>query len=183
VGPVQDERRSAPRTGDALIATAPALTVSLADYADPADGAALVALLDAYARDPMGGGEPLTPETRDTLVDALASFPGAFSLIARADDVPVGLANCFTGFSTFAAAPLVNIHDMAVLPGHRGKGVGKALMDAVEAEALKRGACKITLEVLSGNEAAKALYEKCGYGDYALDPATGTALFWQKKLI
>lgn len=161
---------------------APTLTVSLADYGDPADAAALVALLDAYARDPMGGGEPLSQETRDTLVDALTSIPGAFSLIARLDDVHVGLANCFTGFSTFAAAPLVNIHDMAVLPGHRGTGIGKALMAAVEAEALKRGACKITLEVLTGNETANALYAKCGYGDYELDPAAGNALFWQKKL-
>lgn len=163
-------------------ADAPTLTVSLVDYADPAEGAALVALLDAYARDPMGGGEPLSDATRNTLLDALASFPGAFSLIVRLDDVPVGLANCFTGFSTFAAEPLVNIHDMAVRPDYRGRGIGKALMDAVEAEALKRGACKITLEVLSGNDTAKALYEKCGYGDYVLDPAAGKALFWQKKL-
>lgn len=162
---------------------APELTVALADYGDAADGAALVALLDAYARDPMGGGEPLSQEVRDTLVDALAAVPGAFSLIARLDDVAVGLANCFTGFSTFAAAPIVNIHDMAVLPGHRGAGIGRVLMEAVEAEALKRGACKITLEVLNGNTNAKALYESCGYGDYELDPAMGRALFWQKKLI
>ncbi|APE27461.1 GNAT family N-acetyltransferase [Aurantiacibacter gangjinensis] len=163
--------------------TAPELTIALADYDDPADGAAIVGLLDAYARDPMGGGEPLADTTRDTLVDALASFPGAFSLIARLDDTAVGLANCFTGFSTFAAAPLVNIHDMAVLPAHRGKGVGRALMQAVEAEALKRGACKVTLEVLGGNDTAKALYRSCGYGDYSLDPETGTAQFWQKTLI
>ncbi|WAT17143.1 GNAT family N-acetyltransferase [Aurantiacibacter sp. MUD11] len=162
---------------------APALTVSLADYGDAADAAALVSLLDAYARDPMGGGEPLADDTRQTLVDALAAFPGAFSLIARLDDVPVGLANCFTGFSTFAAAPLVNIHDMAVLPGYRDKGIGRALMQAVETEALKRGACKITLEVLSGNARAMGLYESCGFGDYQLDPEAGKALFWQKKLI
>ena len=159
------------------------LTITIADYGDAADAAAVVSLLDAYARDPMGGGEPLSDDVRDTLVDALASVPGAFSLIARLDDMPVGLANCFTGFSTFAAAPLVNIHDMAVMPGHRGAGIGRALMEAVEVEALKRGACKVTLEVLSGNDRAKSLYESCGYGDYQLDPAEGHALFWQKKLI
>ena len=159
------------------------MTVDLADYADPADAAAVVALLDAYARDPMGGGEPLSQEVRDTLIDALASVPGAFSLIARVDDVAVGLANCFTHFSTFAAAPVINIHDLAVLAGHRGTGIGRALLAAVDAEALKRGACKITLEVLSGNASAKALYESCGYGDYVLDPAMGKALYWQKKLI
>lgn len=158
------------------------LTVERADYRDPADAAAVVDLLDAYARDPMGGGTPLSERTRAELPGALADHPGAFSLIAREDGVAVGLANCFTGFSTFACASLVNIHDIAVLPGHRGSGVGRALMRAVEDEARARGAVKITLEVLSGNERAKALYAAEGYGQYALDPAAGHAQFWEKKL-
>lgn len=157
------------------------LTITLADYRDPRDAADVVALLDAYARDPMGGGAPLAETTKARLPGDLAANPQAFSLLARIDDRAVGLANCFMGYSTFAAAPLVNIHDLAVLPGHRGAGIGKALLAAVEAEALKRGACKITLEVLSGNP-ARQLYAREGYGDYQLDPATGHALFWQKRL-
>ena len=159
----------------------PTLTVALADYRDPRDAADVVALLDAYARDPMGGGEPLREDVKARLAGDLAANPRAFSLLARLDDSAVGLANCFMGYSTFAAAPLVNIHDLAVLPGHRGAGIGKALMSAIEVEALKRGACKITLEVLSGNP-ARHLYAREGYGDYQLDPATGHALFWQKRL-
>ncbi len=158
------------------------LTVDLADYGDPRDAADLVMLLDAYASDPMGGGTPLCQEAREALVPGLAATPGAFSLIARLDERAVGLANCLTGFSTFAARPLVNIHDVAVLPDFRGQGIGKALFAAIDAEAAKRGACKITLEVLSGNECAKGLYLALGYGDYQLDPAAGHALFWQKKL-
>lgn len=165
---------------------APAVTakiaVRLADYADAADAARVVALLDSYARDPMGGGKPLSDDARARLVPGLAAHPGAFSLLAFAGDEALGLANCITGFSTFAARPLVNIHDMAVLPEARGRGVGKALMLAVEDEARARGACKITLEVLSGNDTAKGLYAALGYGDYALDPEAGTALFWEKKL-
>ena len=157
------------------------LTIGLADYADPRDAGDVVALLDAYARDPMGGGEPLSDAVKARLAGDLAANPQAFSLLARLDGEAVGLANCFMGYSTFAAAPLVNIHDLAVLPGLRGKGIGKALMAAIEAEALKRGACKVTLEVLSGNP-ARRLYAVCGYGDYQLDPATGHALFWQKRL-
>lgn len=157
------------------------LSITLADYSDGRDAADVVALLDAYARDPMGGGEPLREEVKARLVADLGANPQAFSLIARLDDRAVGLANCFTGYSTFAAAPLVNIHDLAVLPDTRGRGIGKALLAAVEAEALKRGACKITLEVLSGNP-ARHLYAACGFGDYQLDPATGHALFWQKRL-
>lgn len=160
---------------------APALTIALADYADPRDAADVVALLDAYARDPMGGGEPLSEAVKARLPGDLAANPHAFSLLARLDDRAVGLASCFMGYSTFAAAPLVNIHDLAVLPGHRGTGIGKALLAAIEAEALKRGAVKITLEVLSGNP-ARHLYAACGYGDYQLDPEAGTAMFWQKRL-
>ena len=159
-----------------------ALAITVADYAKAEDAATVVALLDAYARDPMGGGAPLSDHARANLVHGLAATPGAFSLIARDNGEPVGLANCLPGFSTFAAAPLVNIHDIAVLPGHRGKGIGKALMQAVEDEARRRGACKVTLEVLSGNTNAKALYARLGYGDYQLDPESGNALFWQKRL-
>ena len=162
---------------------APVLAIGLADYANPRDAADVVALLDAYARDPMGGGAPLPEAVKARLIGDLAANPQAFSMIARLDDTAVGLANCFMGYSTFAAAPLVNIHDFAVLPGHRGAGIGKALLAAIEAEALKRGACKVTLEVLSGNDAAKRLYAAQGYGDYQLDPAAGQALFWQKRLI
>jgi GNAT superfamily N-acetyltransferase len=157
------------------------LTITLADYADPRDAADLADLLDAYARDPMGGGEPLSGHARARLAGGLAASNG-FSLIARVDGQAAGLANCLMGYSTFAGAPLVNVHDFAVLPAHRGRGIGQALMQGIEAEALRRGACKITLEVLSGNAAARRLYAACGFGDYQLDPAAGQAMFWQKRL-
>ena len=182
MGAEPDERRSAARIGDVVSAATAELSIELADYADPRDAADLLLALDAYACDPMGGGAPLGDEVRAKVVAGLASTPGAFSLIARLDGEVVGLANCFTGFSTFAARPLVNIHDLGVLPEHRGRGVGKALFAAIESEAKRRGACKITLEVLSGNEPAKALYRTLGYGNYALDPTAGTAQFWEKKL-
>ena len=153
----------------------------MVDYRDPEDAADLVMLTDAYARDPMGGGEPLPDAVRERLPQALAEHPGAFSLIARADGEPVGIANCVTGFSTFAARPLVNIHDLGVLPGHRGRKIGERLIAAVEGEARARGACKVTLEVL-GNNPARHLYERLGYAQYALDPAAGTAQFWERKL-
>ncbi|MEO7188888.1 MAG: GNAT family N-acetyltransferase [Sphingomicrobium sp.] len=158
------------------------MTIAVADYSDARDGQDLLKLLDTYARDLMGGGDPLSEDTRVRLLSGLGKVPGAFSLIARIDGAAVGLANCFMGYSTFAAAPLVNVHDFVVVSEHRGRGIGKALMAAIDAEASRRGACKITLEVLTGNDPAKSLYVACGFGDYQLDPASGHALFWQKKL-
>ena len=68
-----------------MSALAAELTVELADYADPRDAADLLAALDAYARDPMGGGKPLPEEVRGRIVPGLAATPGAFSLVARQD--------------------------------------------------------------------------------------------------
>jgi ribosomal protein S18 acetylase RimI-like enzyme len=152
------------------------------DYRNPDHADALVKLLNIYAVDPMGGGEPLPDAVRQNLPAALAEQPTAFSLIAFLNGQPVGLANCFHGFSTFAAKPLINIHDIIVVAEARGRGVAKALFSRIEAVAEAKGACKVTLEVLSGNGPAKALYSSLGYGDYALDPEAGTALFWQKRL-
>ena len=151
-------------------------------YDDPVHAAALVGLLDAYARDPAGGGEPLSGFARDHLVDALAARPFIFSVLAFDGVTPVGLVNAIEGFSTFACRPLVNVHDVVVLPSHRGRGIAVQLFAEVEAVARERGACKLTLEVLSGNSPARGLYRKLGFDDYRLDPAMGHAQFMQKWL-
>jgi ribosomal protein S18 acetylase RimI-like enzyme len=94
----------------------------------------------------------------------------------------VGLANCIEGFSTFAARPLVNVHDLVVLDGHRGRRIGQRLLQAAEQEARRRDACKLTLEVLTGNAPALRLYERFGFEPYVLDPALGQASFMHKPL-
>jgi len=153
------------------------------DYFNEQDGLTLVKMLDNYARDPMGGGEPLSEYTRENLPTAMAAIPGAFSIVGYLEEAPVALANCFTALSTFACKPLVNIHDLAVVDAVRGQGVGTGLLEAVEQEARILGCCKVTLEVLSGNKPARAAYEKFGFEAYTLDDTTGDALFLQKKLI
>ncbi|MFZ4285471.1 GNAT family N-acetyltransferase [Variovorax sp. HJSM1_2] len=160
--------------------------VRLANYADPDDAKAVVTMLDAYAQDPMGGGHALPAHAREQLVPALAARPFAFSVLAFAGtqqgSEAVGLANCFEGFSTFACKPLVNVHDLAVMPGHRGLGVGAALLAFVEGIARERGACKLTLEVLQGNAKAMRLYERMGFASYQLDPQMGHAQMMQRWL-
>lgn len=140
----------------------------------------VLALTNAYALDPMGGGGPLSQETLDRLVPALRETPATLILLAYVDGNAVGIATCFQGFSTFAARPLLNVHDLAVLPEHRGRGVGRALLTAVEHAARVRGCCKITLEVLEKNP-ARRLYEDAGFGP-TVDPGSGTLLFYSKTL-
>jgi len=161
------------------------IRVVRANYANPAHAAALVMLLDAYASDPMGGGEPLSDFAKAQLVPALAARTHAYSVLAFAsadDSVPVGLVNCIEGFSTFKCLPLVNVHDVAVLAGYRGQRIGEQMLALAETIARERGACKLTLEVLSCNTGAEKLYRRVGFAYYELDPAMGQAGFMQKWL-
>ena len=165
-----------------------ALTIATrrVDYASASDRAALCSLLNHYAQDPMGGGEPLSRDVLARLCDDLDQRTFAFSYIACTagpdGEHAVGLVNCMEGYSTFKAKPLINIHDLIVHSDWRGQGVGQRLMQAVEQEARNKGACKITLEVLTGNHTAMQSYERFGFAPYALDPKAGTATFMQKWL-
>ena len=47
----------------------------LADYANAQHAHALVQMLDAYARDPMGGGQGLSTFAKTRLVEELAKVP------------------------------------------------------------------------------------------------------------
>ncbi|MBY5991792.1 GNAT family N-acetyltransferase [Ferrimonas balearica] len=158
------------------------LTIKTVDYHHPKEVEAMVGLLDAYARDPMGGGTPLAEPVKRGLGPALANEPGALSLIAYDGAQPVGLLNAFRGFSTFQCKPLMNVHDVVVLSSHRGRGVSMALLEALERQARAMGCAKLTLEVLEGNSVARNAYRKFGFAGYELDPAMGQAQFWQKVL-
>jgi ribosomal protein S18 acetylase RimI-like enzyme len=158
------------------------IDITVADYENPAHQEAIVTLLDAYARGPMGGGIPLRDEVKQTLIPALASQPGALSILAFDENIPAGLINCFQALSTFQARPLLNIHDVTVEEQYRGQGISTSMLYKVEEVARQRGCCKLTLEVLEGNRIAKNAYQKFGFSGYELDPEIGKALFWEKKL-
>lgn len=146
------------------------------------DGEALLALLQAYASDTMGGGSPLPQTVAENLLPQLEQRRDYFGVIAFIDEIPAGLVNCFEGFSTFAARPLMNIHDVIVAPAYRGKGLSQRMLNVVEQRAQERGCCKLTLEVLSNNRVAQGAYRKFGFASYQLYPEAGQALFWQKKI-
>ena len=161
------------------------LRICQADYADPQHIDALMGLLDGYARDPMGGAEPLSDFARDNLPAALIARPFMFSVLAFNDvlqGLPIGLINCVEGFSTFACKPLVNVHDVVVVASYRGQRVADQMLATVEALAKDRGACKLTLEVLAGNVSAQKLYRRVGFDNYQLEPIMGHAQFMQKWL-
>ncbi len=152
------------------------------DLSKPDHRTAVVDLLDCYAMDPMGGGEPLSQQVRKDLPDALARRENYFGVFAVKDNKYIGLVNCFEGFSTFDCRPLLNIHDVIVASQSRGEGASRLMLEAVAELARKRGCGKLTLEVLQGNTLAQAAYRALGFAPYGLDPKMGNAMFWEKPL-
>jgi GNAT superfamily N-acetyltransferase len=174
----------------------PEVRVRQADLEDPDDRETIVALTDAYARDPMGGGEPLPDEVRGDLVEAMQEHGNVVVWLAERDGDPVGISGrgdegsrperprdaehedrerarhpvgILTGivtFSTFAASSTLNVHDIAVLDDRRGDGIGAKLLQAAEAWAREEDLARMSLEVLEENPAQR-LYEREGFEDKA----------------
>jgi len=158
------------------------INIIIADYSCPEQAQHIGYLINHYAQDAMSLGRALDDDVINNLAASLAKIPHAFTILAYADKQPVGMINCFEGFSTFACKPLVNINDVVVLSSFRGLGISQMMVDKVEEEAIKRGCCKMTLDVLEGNKAAQHVYLKKGFEVYEVKPDIGKACFWQKWL-
>ncbi len=153
-----------------------------ADLDNPLQQDAIRILLDAYATDPMGRSEALSDEVKRNLVTGLKAHPTTLILLAFAGARPVGIAVCFRGFSTFAAKPLLNVHDLAVLPEFRGQGIGRRLLEETHRRAAELGCCKVTLEVRQDNHRAQRLYRSLGYGTINSDGNSSDMLFWTRDV-
>lgn len=101
---------------------------------------------------------------------------GAFLVVYR-DREPVGC-----GAVRLLDPATAELKRMYVAPSSRGSGIGRRLVEALEAEARRLGAARVVLETGIRQEAALALYARCGferiplYGEYLLSPATSVCL-------
>lgn len=59
---------------------------------------------------------------------------------------------------------------MYVAPEQAGRGIGRALLDALIAEARSAGLELLVLTVTEGNSSAAKLYERCGFRSFGVEP-------------
>ena len=67
-----------------------------------------------------------------------------------------------------ASHRIARLYSISVAPEARGEGIGEALLAASEQLARKRGATAMRLEVRTDNRPAQRLYERHGYGLFAV---------------
>ena len=153
-----------------------------ADLSNSEHAVAVTRLLDEYAHDPLEGGQGLPSEVLARMIGQLQRASMRLVLLASIEGNYGGIAVCFWGFSSFAARPAINIHDLAVSPQLRGQGVGSALMAEVEARARAAACARITLEVRGANHAARRLYTRNGFSGADVEVPDNVTLFCVKTL-
>ena len=86
----------------------------------------------------------------------------AETLLAEDTTVPVGFALFFHNFSTFLGLPGIYLEDLFVVPEHRGRGIGRALLKELAHVAVERGCGRLEWSVLDWNRDAIGFYERLG---------------------
>ena len=97
-----------------------------------------------------------------TLADQLFEKKNAEVLFALEDGKEVGFALFFHNFSTFLGRAGLYLEDLFVLPEHRGKGYGKAILQRLAAIALERGCGRMEWWCLDWNQPSIDFYRSLG---------------------
>jgi ribosomal protein S18 acetylase RimI-like enzyme len=129
--------------------------------ATEADEATLRELWEDFEREvpePYGEGEPWEDEWMDTLDD----IRGGGVFIAEDDEGPVGVARIEAPNRKDAHIQLAHVRERG-----RKQGVAKALLRECVADAKARGADHVSLEVLTSNQSAIAVWTRLGFQEYA----------------
>ncbi|HLP01977.1 MAG TPA: GNAT family N-acetyltransferase [Opitutaceae bacterium] len=135
-------------------------TPPLLRLATPADLPALLPLFRAYQEhygQLTSAGEE---QTRAFLAEFLADAKTGFIVLACTEDRLVGFAAVYLTVSCLIARRIAHLGDLYVVPASRGAGVGTALLDAVSAEAGRRGIGLVRWLSLSSNTELNAWYRR-----------------------
>ncbi len=100
--------------------------------------------------------------TEDILADWLFNRRVAEAFFAVEDDVEVGFALYVHNFSTFLGRGGIYLEDLFVLPEHRGKGYGKAILTHLAQVARERGCGRLEWACLDWNQPSIDFYRSLG---------------------
>lgn len=91
--------------------------------------------------------------------------PGSYVFVAENEQGErAGFLHLQTVADFFTSAQNCHIADLAVAPAQEGRGIGAALLRFAEDWARQHRCRHLTLSVFPGNERARALYERHGFG-------------------
>jgi ribosomal protein S18 acetylase RimI-like enzyme len=151
---------------------------SIVREATEADAEAVGRLLDDFNReydDPTPGAEALARRVRMLLA-------GGETAVLLAGPGPDGLALLRFRPSLWSEALECYLAELYVVPDRRGRGLGRALMDAAIEYARARGADRMDLGTSEDDVAARGLYESLGFTNREGRPDGPVMLFYEREL-
>lgn len=95
--------------------------------------------------------------------DAFGSHPRLTVLLAEADGRVCGLMTLLPGYSSWAGAPTLTIHDLFVAEEARGRGLGRMLVAEAVNLAREAGNCRLDVNVVAWNGGAQGFYASLGF--------------------
>lgn len=108
-------------------------------------------------------GEPADARGAASWLEANIGRGGLRAFLAEANDSVVGFAVTMAVPASLRLAHLWLIRDLFVLPTHRRRGVGRALLAVVRTAATASGALRLVVQTEEENDAALGLYADSGY--------------------
>lgn len=99
--------------------------------------------------------------------DGFGPHPRFTALVAERDGLAAGGVILLEGYSSWAAAPTLIVHDLFIEPEQRGAGIGRHLLAAAARVAVERGCCRVDVNVVGWNQPARDFYHSLGFAALA----------------
>lgn len=125
---------------------------------DVADIRRLIRALADYEKEP----DAAVVTEADLLRDGFGEKPLFKVVMAEWEGAVVGFAFYFYNYSTWQGRPGLYLEDLFVMPSHRGKGIGKALLVHLAGIALRENCGRFVWQVLDWNTPSIQFYESLG---------------------
>jgi len=134
------------------------ITIRRAEAADAAEVARLLHDFNTEFGDPTPGVAALTERAGEMIA-------AEEMIVMLAGEGPEGLAQLRLRPSVWSGALDAYLEEVYVAPAHRGRGIGRALLESVLEVARAQGATRIDLGTSETDTAAIGLYESCGFSN------------------
>jgi aminoglycoside 6'-N-acetyltransferase I len=108
-------------------------------------------------------GYPAPPEAVERRLVGLLDSEADLQLVAVEGSRIVGLAGLQLGLSLEYDGPVGKLSELVVDEDHRGQGLGRMMVQAVEREARARGCVLLYLTTAHRRKSAHAFYERVGF--------------------
>lgn len=123
-----------------------------------------------------------TPDAATIAERAAPLLESGEILVLFAGDGPDGFAQLSFSPSLHTGKLDAYLAELYVVPELRGRGLGRALLEAAMEHARERGAAHIDLNTSVDDVAARALYESAGFTNNEGDPDGPSMLYYERDL-